>query len=136
MIDWIYYILYLICNFLFYFLIFDFVIIRTLPVLYFKWYYGRQGIPYIKPCYPVVGSTLRLLKNTKLPLAPFYIPINEDFGESPPAIVAIMNLFLPIIVINRPELLEELFISKNKYLDKDPMTDLGTRPILGESVLT
>jgi cytochrome P450 len=50
--------------------------------------------------------------------------VKEYFGENPPAIVAMSNLFFPILIINKPEPLEDLYINKNKYVDKEQMPKL------------
>lgn len=66
---------------------------------------------------------------------PFYPIVKECFGENPPAIVGLSNLFFPILIINKPEPLEDLYINKNKYVDKEQMPKKQLEPLLGDSSL-
>ena len=97
----------------------DLVVIRTLPLMWGWWYYGSQGIPFIKPVYPLVGCSLRIMKMLKddkvdQGLMPFFPLIQEQLGDSPPPFVGFGMLFAPVLIINRPEPLTEVFLTKNK----------------------
>lgn len=45
--------------------------------------------------------------------------IKEDFGDNVPPVVGMINLFMPMLIINKPEMLEELYVTKAKFFDKD-----------------
>jgi hypothetical protein len=59
----------------------------------------------------------------------------EYFGKAIPPLVAMMTLFMPHIFIASPELLEEIYITKNKYFDKDKGLSMVMGPLLGKSTL-
>lgn len=96
-------------------------------------------MPFCTPIWPFVGSAVRLMRDSKdpikQPLAPFVPIIREDFGPQPPSIVGIINLFMPMLIITDSKYLQEFFMTKNKYFDKSPMLEAGTRPLLGSSTL-
>ncbi len=125
----------------FWFLIVDLLLIRSLSVLYKWWQYGYcQGMPFCKPVYPIVGSQLRtnrIMKDDKLsPIGPFFPIIREDFGERPPSVVCLMMLFKPMIVLNDHKHLDDIFLNKNKYVDKEKLGGILTFPLLGDSIIT
>jgi hypothetical protein len=49
--------------------------------------------------------------------------------------VGMSNIFFPIIIINKPEPLSDLYLNKNKYVDKEPITKEQFKILLGESSL-
>lgn len=59
----------------------------------------------------------------------------EDFGTDIPPVVGVMNLFFPTFIITRPEMLEELFVTKAKNFDKDQIIAKGLVHVLGESTI-
>ncbi len=52
--------------------------------------------------------------------------LEESFGKNvnPPDIVVAMMQGQPIIVINSAEPLTDLYVTKNKFFDKDPLTKI------------
>jgi hypothetical protein len=44
--------------------------------------------------------------------------LKEDFGDSQPGICAVFMTYKPNIFFRDPELLNELYVTKNKYFDK------------------
>jgi hypothetical protein len=55
---------------------------------------------------------------------PFHPLVADHYGSDPPKYVGMLNLFNAIICINKPEPLEDLLVSKNKYVDKDAFVKL------------
>ena len=71
---------------------------------------------------PLLGDVLPIIRmnladRTKFPL-PIYI--KEKLKDEAPPINGIYFLHMPMIYINSPELLEEAYITNNKYFDKHP----------------
>lgn len=59
---------------------------------------------------------------------------DEDFPDQP-GVIQWFTGFEPTIFIMDPNMLEELYVTKNKYFDKHPrMADIF-RPLLGDSIL-
>ena len=46
--------------------------------------------------------------------------IEEDLGTNIPKVIGIFNSFEPTLYIRDPEMLNEIYGSKNKYFDKHP----------------
>ena len=61
--------------------------------------------------------------------------IAQRFGENPPKFVGIMNLYNAILCISKPGPLEDIPVTKNKYIDKDGFIKLQFQKFLGESSL-
>jgi hypothetical protein len=45
--------------------------------------------------------------------------VRDQFGENPPAFVGFMSFFKPLLIINKPGPLTDVFVNKNKYVDKE-----------------
>ena len=50
---------------------------------------------------------------------PWWHMINEDFPEKVPGVVGIYNGFAPTLFISDVEMINELYVTKNKYFDKE-----------------
>lgn len=61
--------------------------------------------------------------------------IEEDFGKKFDPIVGLMALFRPSFYVCSPDVLEEIYITKNKSFDKDPGIAFVMSPLLGTSTL-
>lgn len=57
------------------------------------------------------------------------------FNDDPPGIWGFSVLKSIVLTISDPYLLEELYITKNKYFDKHPRVGYLYEPCLGESIL-
>lgn len=49
---------------------------------------------------------------------PGQLAINQDFGADQPGIIGNYNTYFPTLLIRDPELLNELYVTKNKFFDK------------------
>lgn len=45
------------------------------------------------------------------------------------------DIYGPVLVFHKPEDLEELFVTKNKFLDKHKNVDVHFKPMLKDSIL-
>ena len=45
-----------------------------------------------------------------------------------------MTLFIPLIMINDAEMVQEIFVDKGKFFDKDQTFGKSLQPLLGESL--
>jgi cytochrome P450 len=61
--------------------------------------------------------------------------VDEDFPDRMPGIFLSFSAYSPSLWINDPNLLNELYVTKNKYFDKHPLVHHGLKPLLGESIL-
>jgi hypothetical protein len=110
---------------------------RVFKMYQLKRFYENQGIPCCKDVIPILGNMPRIEKIFKTYNRnenPWYIMMNEDFPKQP-SIVQWFTGFEPTLMICDPELLNELYVTKNKYFDKHQrMADIF-RPLLGDSTL-
>jgi hypothetical protein len=63
--------------------------------------------------------------------------LEESFGKNvnPPDIVVAMMQSQPVILINSAEPLTDLYVTKNKFFDKDPLTKVQFSSLFGDSIL-
>mmetsp|Transcript_3029 Transcript_3029/g.2899 ORF Transcript_3029/g.2899 Transcript_3029/m.2899 type:complete len:213 (-) Transcript_3029:872-1510(-) len=108
--------------------------------MYWKYYYyTRQGMPCSAFPYPLIGSLHRVIKYflnvqeyQESPIIEYY---NSVFNKNyPRAFIDFMSL-KSTVVINDAEMVNELFIAKNKFLDKDPKFQRLQYRLLGDSIL-
>lgn len=60
--------------------------------------------------------------------------VNEDFPDQP-GILQWFTGFEPTLFISDPEMVDQLYVAKNKYFDKHPRLADVFRPLLGDSTL-
>ncbi|CDW85843.1 cytochrome p450 [Stylonychia lemnae] len=115
----------------------DFVLVR-IPVQFISYrFYKKQNMQFIGRCIPGVGDFMKLVETMQKheDYSPFHPLKREKYGSNPPGIVGLMMHYKPIFIINKPEYLTDLYVSKAKYLDKEPMTKLQLKTLLGNSSL-
>jgi cytochrome P450 len=63
--------------------------------------------------------------------------LEESFGKNfnPPDVVVAMMQSQPVILINSAEPLTDLYVTKNKFFDKDHLTKIQFSPLFGDSIL-
>jgi hypothetical protein len=92
--------------------------------LYYKyWYFTRQGIPCIGLPVPLLGNLLTLKKALKN-MTPYSKSPSEEywnmvFGPKIPKLFLDFRNPEGILVVSDPETVNELYITKNKYFDKN-----------------
>lgn len=57
------------------------------------------------------------------------------FDGEPPSVYGFCLLKSTAIIISDPKMIEELYVTKNKYFDKSPRVYTMFKPCLGESIL-
>jgi hypothetical protein len=95
--------------------------------MYLKYlYYKRQGMPVLSFPLPMIGNVLNLLKVRKTlnkysqhVLIEWY---NQTFKNKTPGIFIEFKTNEGAVIISDPELVNEIYITKNKYFDKHPRT--------------
>jgi len=97
---------------------------RIIRLYYIYWYYRRQGIPSVGFPFPVVGNLPLFLKSlygmtakSKTPLEDYFTAVFGP-GKLPPLFLD-MRHPKGILVVTGPQYVDELYIGKNKYFDKD-----------------
>ena len=61
--------------------------------------------------------------------------INEDFPEKVPGVVGIYNGFAPTLFISDVEMINELYVTKNKYFDKEKQIRTVFYPLMGDTII-
>jgi cytochrome P450 len=61
--------------------------------------------------------------------------MEEDFNGDVPKIFGIFHAYDPVLFITDPEMLNELYITKNKYFDKHPFIRECLRPLFGDALV-
>ena len=59
----------------------------------------------------------------------------EDFGEKPPPIVGMVSGSSIVFLINSPDLLQDVYVTKNFYFDKHPAMQKITNKLWGNSTV-
>jgi cytochrome P450 len=99
--------------------------VSRIVVQYYKyWFYYKQGIHMVRGCMPLVGNIPRFLKTIKkynTNERPMNHIIAEDCGDKIPKIFTEFVADNPTIWVNDPNLLSDIYVTKNKYFDRHPM---------------
>jgi cytochrome P450 len=105
--------------------------------------YRKQGVPVHTFVIPFFGSFLSIVaylaqtKSTKYPLVGWsqYTYVTKQNRKIPPPLTMFVMARETVLVVNDPQALEELMLTKNKYFDKHPFTKTFLKNILGDSIL-
>lgn len=112
---------------------------KIIKMYYIYWYYSRQGIPATKFPMPIFGNSLDSQKRigalTEFDLHPIPHLLRTTFGMKVPKVFINFRGPIPILVFTDPELLHELYITKNKYFDKEKRIMPMFKEMIGESIL-
>mmetsp|Transcript_9545 Transcript_9545/g.9149 ORF Transcript_9545/g.9149 Transcript_9545/m.9149 type:complete len:179 (+) Transcript_9545:28-564(+) len=123
--------------------------VASLIVLYFIWrfiikiysgayYYKRQGIPFLPYLVPIFGNGLTMayaMKHLKKDENAFGDSAKVFFGDYDPKVYGVVILGLVSIRIRDPVMLEELYVSKNKFYDKHFFDKQLFYPSIHDSIL-
>ncbi len=90
-------------------------------------FYKRQGVPFHPGVVPIFGSFIIMGRIAKTavnnPIVDFLKELYYSKGDAKvPPFVAITGPLGVALAVGRPEAVQELFLSKNKYFDKHPTT--------------
>jgi cytochrome P450 len=101
---------------------------------------AKQGIPTCNGLVPVLGNLFRLgqIMQTQTDLLqPWWHILKQDFGErgTRPGVIAMYNGFEPTLFISDPKILEELYVTKAKFLEKHPMMGRNQSPLTGDTIV-
>ena len=104
-------------------------------------FYKKQGVPFHDGIYPVLGSFLKIpaIKDKKEIKSALINDFVEDTymkgkKEVPPFVGLVLGSTV-LLLVNRPEPCEDLFLTKNKYYDKHPNSAEVFKRMLGNSIL-
>ena len=106
------------------------LLLRLPMFIYNYWYYKSQGATFFKDLYPIYGNfftVCRLMSETpKQDYVPFGPMLEESFGKNvnPPDIVVSMMQSQAVLVLNTAQPLTDIYVTKNKFFDKDPMSKI------------
>ena len=93
----------------------------------------------MEPFYPVVSDLWKMIGISKrvphVEYQPFHPMVAQSYGDNPPKYVGMMNLYNAILCISKPGPLEDMLVTKNKYIDKDGFIKQQFQRFLGESSL-
>ena len=66
---------------------------------------------------------------------PGVITFREDYGDSMPPVCGVYMSYYPTLMISDPDIVNELYVTKNKFFDKHKMGQDMFFPLMGESIL-
>ena len=115
-----------------------FIYTRIVRMYLSKWYYERQGVVFVKGLVPVLGNLLRFKQSIDRGIndVPWVTCFKEDMGEGKlPKVLGLFNSFEVSLFITDPEMLNEVYVAKNKYFDKHDFIANVTRPLMGNTML-
>ena len=119
----------------------DLLVLRGVVFLYNYLYYKRQGVPFLTPVLPFFGNFLSVVRVTKENPKRDYVPfgplLDDQYGvgKNPPDIVGAMMQSQAIVVLNSARVMTDVYLTKNKYFDKDPMSQVLFGSLFGESIV-
>ena len=119
----------------------DFLVLRLGMFIKGYYYYKNQGADFVRPLYPIFGNFLKvshlMSRNPKLDHSPFRPMLEDTYGKNKtfPEIVVCMMQQQPMVVINSARMLTDVYVTKNKYFDKDPISRVLFGSIFGESIV-
>jgi hypothetical protein len=117
------------------------LLLRFPMFLYNYWFYKKQGAIFFKDLYPIVGNfftVCRLMSESpKQDYVPFGPMLEESFGKkvTPPDIVVSMMQSQAVLVLNTAQPLTEIYVTKNKFFDKDPISKIQFGSLFGDSIV-
>lgn len=120
-----------------------FLYTRFVSVYMRIWFYSKQGIPFARSgILPVLGSLKAMMdfvtrtKYEGLPIIGWnhdtYIKGKED---KVPAISGLMMGYKVCLIVNRPEVAEDMLLTKGKYFDKHPFSSNWLSISVGNSIV-
>lgn len=118
----------------------EIIVVRVILFSYNYYFYHKQGVPFVKPMYPMIGNFLAVIQkmraSPKEDFVPFTPIIKENYGNAnPPAILGFMMSSQPVLVINSGAALTDIYLTKNKYFDKDPIGRVQFSSLFGDSIV-
>ena len=88
---------------------------------------------------PVIGDLIRLKDSIDKGIndIPFVTVINEDlgFGKLPKVIGLFTSFESPLLFITDPEMMNEVYVGKNKFIDKHDYLSRVLHPLIGDAML-
>lgn len=87
-----------------------------------------------------MGNFLRLIKLMQEVPRQEYVPfgpmIKQDFGtERSPDIIVAMMMQQPTLILNSSKFLTELYVTKNRFFEKDPFSAIQFGSLFGKSIV-
>ena len=133
--------LYLILKSIVFLLFVEIFVIRLGMWAYNYWYYRRQGVPFVNPQYPILGNYIGFsyfLRNDAIyNHVPFQPLVQQTFDKNgkPPSVLGVMMQSQAILILNSPEPLNDMYLTKNKYFEKHPVARFMFKDFFGESLV-
>ena len=115
-----------------------FIYTRIIRMYLKKWYYESQGVVFVKGVVPVLGNLPRFKKimDKGINDVPWFTCINEDMGGGKlPKVIGLFNSYEVSLFITDPEMMNEVYLNKNKHFEKHSFFANVTRPLLGETMV-
>lgn len=122
-------------------LAFDFLVFRLSMFVRGYWYYKKQGALFVTPMYPIFGNFLKvselMCREPKMDHTPFRPMLEDTFGtgKNIPEMAIFMMQQQPMVILNSARMLTDVYVTKNKFFDKDPISRILFGSIFGESIV-
>ena len=104
-----------------------------------KRYYESQGARFIRGEVPVLGHLLRfkqILEGAPTNDHPWHTSVVEDFGTGKlPKVIGMFNSFEPCLFVTDPKMINEMYVSKNKFFDKHDGVYNALYTLMGDTML-
>lgn len=102
-------------------------------------YYKLQGVPFHWDIWPVVGCipTVWYIDNydNKVGQHPVARFVDKLHNYDPPSIAGVLFSYKVCLIVNKPDVINDLFLTKNKFFDKHYSAGHLLKSVIGDSVL-
>jgi cytochrome P450 len=109
--------------------------------VYNYWYYKKQGVAFVGPMLPIIGNFFKVCQVMQTEPTPDFVPfmpiLEENYGKGGdfPEVCCFMMQSQPLIVLNSAQALTDVYVTKNKFFDKDPMSRITFGSLFGDSIV-
>jgi len=121
------------------FLTFAYLTYKVGDLYYRYWYYKKQGIPCLGTPIPLFGSMIyimRLLKNRDDSSPhPMVSAFRTHYNGCPPSIHCDFRNCKGAVTFSDPALVNEIFVTKNKYFEKHPLSRTRVANMVGNTLI-
>ena len=117
-----------------------FLVFKILKTYYVFWYYKRQGAAALSVPWPLLGNLMLIMKvfqtinirSLRPAMVEYYHTV---FGDKLPKVIMDFRNPDGTLIINDPSMVNELYVTKNKYFDKNIRSKTLMYFLFGDSII-